>query len=129
MLNLDLVAFDLGVEGGDFRAQQTRGLTLASTCLYQRAPNQFRLEAAHFSLQVDRVVARPRLVVFGGRDFAQQRQSENLEITDSGGTVDTTVHDSGGAQKTCPRGRQTSGHFVTTMGRLVPRSGSRIWIS
>ena len=58
-LEVDLVAFDLGVEGGDFSSEQTRGLTLSPARLNQRTTNQFRFEAPHFSLQVERVVALP----------------------------------------------------------------------
>lgn len=70
MLNLDFVALDLGVEGGDFRAEQTRGLALTAAGLDQRTANQFGLEASHFSLQVDPVIALLRIRIFHRCDFA-----------------------------------------------------------
>lgn len=68
--NLDFVAFDFGVEGGDFGSEQSCGLALSTACLNQRTANQLRLEASHFSLQIDRVITLALTHVLGRRDLA-----------------------------------------------------------
>ncbi len=83
-IDLDFVSFDLGVQRGDFGSEQTRCRPLTPTRLNKRTANQLPLEPAHLGVQVDRVTTLAVFHLLDGRDFAQQRQSEDLQKADLG---------------------------------------------